>query len=101
MQLPCSLAREALPPLSLALDGATLQVDSSAYTFASGASKCQLTLLPTSLPAPHSDIYLIGQLLLKHFYTVFDFEKQRVLLGASLNSQESRIHGGADKVIVS
>lgn len=39
------------------------------------------------MPAPYTDIFLIGDVFLNHFYSSYDFDKNTVALGINTHSQ--------------
>lgn len=39
------------------------------------------------LPGKNKDLFLIGDAFLRHFYSVYDFDKDQVSLGINIHSQ--------------
>jgi hypothetical protein len=68
------------------------EIPSSQYTFESNPNKCFLKIHKNNLPDQNANLFLMGDLFLKHFYSVFDFDNDMIGLGINVNLVESGVH---------
>lgn len=62
------------------------EIPASEYLFVSNAQKCFLKIHKNNLPGKEAEILLMGDLFLKHFYSVYDFDNDRIGLGINTHS---------------
>jgi hypothetical protein len=87
----CSDVEKKLQPVGFQLSGMVYEIPASQYLFASNPSKCFLKIHKNNLPDQNSNLFLMGGLFLKHFYSVFDFDNDLIGLGIDVNFQDSRV----------
>ena len=56
------------------------------YLFKSGPSKCYFVIHKCKLPGKNAFLYLVGDVFLRHFYSVYDFDKDQLSLGVNIHS---------------
>jgi saccharopepsin len=58
------------------------------YLYKSDGNKCFFVIHKCKLPGKNANLYLIGDAFLKHFYSVYDFDKDSVSLGINIHSKD-------------
>jgi len=53
-----------------------------------GDSKCQFAIAENKLDKFNNKNFIFGQLFLKHFYTVYNYENEQISLGINKNSEK-------------
>ena len=59
------------------------------YLYKSDEGKCYFVIHKCRLPGKNKNLYLIGDAFLRHFYSVYDFDKDQISM--FINDQ-SKIH---------
>ena len=68
------------------------ELNAEEYLFKARKNTCFFVIHKTELGSgPESNIYLIGDLFLRHFYSVYDFERDEVSLGVNSHSLD-KVH---------
>ena len=57
------------------------------YLFIARKNTCFFVIHKTDLPEGLNEYYMIGGLFLKHYYTVYDLDKDEVSLGVNVHSK--------------
>ena len=57
------------------------------YLYKSNHGKCFFVIHKCRLPGKNKNLFLIGDAFLKHFYSVYDFDKDTVSLGINKHSE--------------
>lgn len=57
------------------------------YLYKSDEGKCYFVIHKCRLPGKNKDLFLIGDAFLRHFYSVYDFDKDQVGLGVNIHSK--------------
>lgn len=57
------------------------------YLYKSDDNKCYFVIHKCRLPGKNKDLFLIGDAFLRHFYSVYDFDKDEVSLGINIHSK--------------
>jgi hypothetical protein len=63
------------------------ELSAEEYLFIARKNTCFFMIHKTDLSANLDQYYMIGGLFLKHFYTVYDFDKDEVSLGINTHSK--------------
>lgn len=87
--MSCDKVAEKLKPVGFQLSGMVYEIPAMEYLFVSNAQKCFLKIHKNNLPGNESEIFLMGDLFLKHFYSVYDFDNDRIGLG--INSHSAKL----------
>jgi len=56
--------------------------------YKSSHKKCYFVIHKCRLPGKNKNLFLIGDAFLKHFYSVYDFDKDTVSLGVNMHSKD-------------
>ena len=75
----CDALPEELPDITLVMDQSTIVITPNMY-MQKGHGKCQMLMVPYN-----SNSWILGTLLLKRYYAVFDMEQHRIGLAPSVN----------------
>lgn len=59
----------------------------SEYLF-QAPDKCQFAIAENKLDKFNNKNFIFGQLFLKHFYTVYNYENEQISLGVNINSKD-------------
>lgn len=51
-------------------------------------AKCQFAIAENKLDKFNNKNFIFGQLFLKHFYTVYNYENEQIALGINKNSEK-------------
>ena len=57
------------------------EINPEQYLYKSSHKKCYFVVHKCRLPGKNKNLFLIGDAFLKHFYSVYDFDKDTVSLG--------------------
>ena len=66
----------------------TFELSPEQYLYKADGNKCYFVIHKCKLPGKNAQLYLIGDAFLKHFYSVYDFDKDTVSLGINVHSKE-------------
>lgn len=63
---------------------------------------CQFAIAENKLDKFNNKNFIFGQLFLKHFYTVYNYENEQISLGVNVNSKDvvKMMSPGADDALV-
>lgn len=62
------------------------EINPEQYLYKSDDDKCFFVIHKCRLPGKNKDLYLIGDAFLRHFYSVYDFDKDQISLGVNIHS---------------
>lgn len=57
------------------------------YLYKSDEGKCYFVIHKCRLPGKNKNLFLIGDAFLRHFYSVYDFDKDQISLGINIHSK--------------
>ncbi len=63
------------------------EINPQQYLYKSNHNKCYFVIHKCRLPGKNKNLFLIGDAFLKHFYSVYDFDKDTVSLGINKHSE--------------
>ena len=78
--MPCEKAA-SLPPLAFEINGKTFELSGEEYVLRMelfGETSCLLGILALDIPKPAGPLWILGDVFLSKYSTVFDFEEDRV-----------------------
>jgi len=94
----CSSIEHSLQPVGFLIGGGKsssgsqtiFEILPSEYLFqVDGAgAKCQFAIAENKLDKFNNKNFIFGQLFLKHFYTVYNYENEQIALGINKNSEK-------------
>jgi len=91
VDMPCEQVAQKIKPIGFVLSGYVYELPPQEYLFVSSPSKCFLKVHKCNLPGENQNIFLMGDLLLRHFYSAFDFDKNQIGLGLNKHSEDRGI----------
>ena len=62
------------------------EINPEQYLYKSSHKKCYFVVHKCRLPGKNKNLFLIGDAFLKHFYSVYDFDKDTLSLGINQHS---------------
>jgi len=63
------------------------EINPQQYLYKSSHNKCYFVIHKCRLPGKNKNLFLIGDAFLKHFYSVYDFDRNTVALGINKHSE--------------
>ena len=83
------MIRKKLKPVGLLLSGKVFELEPSTYLHSNGPSKCSFSLNQGNLP---DNMVLIGSQFFRNFYSIFDFEQEKMSFAVNRHSSGVRIY---------
>lgn len=84
----CTNVVQKLKPIAFQLSDYIFQINAEEYLQEARKDACFFVIHKTDVDeSDAANIYLIGDLFLKHFYSVYDFDKDEVSLGIDTHSK--------------
>lgn len=88
----CESVVKKIKPIGFQLSDYVFELNAEEYLFKARKNTCFFVIHKTELgPGAESNIYLVGDLFLRHFYSVYDFERDEVSLGVNTHSLD-KVH---------
>ena len=63
------------------------EINPQQYLYKSSHNKCYFVIHKCRLPGKNKNLFLIGDAFLKHFYSVYDFDRDTMSLGINKHSE--------------
>ena len=63
------------------------EINPEQYLYKSDEGKCYFVVHKCRLPGKNKNLFLIGDAFLKHFYSVYDFDRDTMSLGINMHSK--------------
>lgn len=86
----CNTFKDKLKPIGLQMSDYVFEINPDQYLLESTSKKhkkCYFIIKKCRLPGKNKNLFLVGDTFLKHFYSVYDFDKDTVSLGINQHSQ--------------
>ena len=64
------------------------EINPEQYLYKSDEGKCYFVIHKCRLPGKNKNLFLIGDAFLRHFYSVYDFDRDQVSLGINVHSKD-------------
>ena len=64
------------------------EINPEQYLYKSSHKKCYFVVHKCRLPGKNKNLFLIGDAFLKHFYSVYDFDRDTLSLGVNSHSKD-------------
>ena len=64
------------------------EINPEQYLYKSSHKKCYFVVHKCRLPGKNKNLFLIGDAFLKHFYSVYDFDRDTLSLGINMHSKD-------------
>lgn len=86
----CKTFKHKLKPLGFQMSDYVFEINPDQYLLESTSKKhkkCYFIIKKCRLPGKNKNLFLVGDTFLKHFYSVYDFDKDTVSLGINQHSK--------------
>ena len=90
VQESCESVVQKLKPVGFVLSDYVFELNAEEYLFKARKNTCFFVIHKTDLGA-NSNLFMIGDLFLQHFYSVYDFDKDEVSFGVNTHSKD-KVH---------
>lgn len=88
----CSELQDILHPVAFQLSDYVFEMSARQYLFQdTDKNRCYMLIHKCTLPGQNAYLFLIGDVFLRNFYSVYDFEKDQVGLGINIHSK-GKVH---------
>lgn len=84
---PCENIASKVKPVGFQMSDYIFELNPEQYLYKSDEGKCYFVIHKCRLPGKNKDLFLIGDAFLRHFYSVYDFDKDQVGLGINIHSK--------------
>jgi len=83
--MTCEEAAKKLKPVGFQISGTVFELKPEMY-LNQADGRCQFAINENKMKGSSSDMFIIGDLMLRHLYQVYDFEKDQIGLGINVHS---------------
>lgn len=87
IQSPCEDVAKKVKPVGFQMSDYVFEITPEQYLYKSDEGKCYFVIHKCRLPGKNKNLYLIGDAFLRHFYSVYDFDKDQISLGINTHSK--------------
>ena len=87
IQSPCEDVAKKVKPVGFQMSDYVFEITPEQYLYKSDEGKCYFVIHKCRLPGKNKNLYLIGDAFLRHFYSVYDFDKDQISLGINVHSK--------------
>lgn len=84
----CENIASKVKPVGFQMSDYVFEINPEQYLYKSSHKKCYFVVHKCRLPGKNKNLFLIGDAFLKHFYSVYDFDRDTVSLGINLHSKD-------------
>jgi len=84
----CENVASKVKPVGFQMSDYVFEINPEQYLYKSSHKKCYFVVHKCRLPGKNKNLFLIGDAFLKHFYSVYDFDRDTVSLGINLHSKD-------------
>lgn len=74
-------------PVGFQMSDYIFEINPEQYLYKSDDDKCFFVIHKCRLPGKNKDLFLIGDAFLRHFYSVYDFDRDMISLGVNKHSE--------------
>ena len=71
------------------MSGYVFELSPDSFLVNSDPYTCNFLLHKTNLPKGYQDLYLIGDVFLRNYYSVFDYDNEQIGLGLNIHAEGS------------
>lgn len=83
----CDTVATKVKPIGFQMSDFVFELNPDQYLYRASEGKCYFVIHKCRLPGKNKDLFLIGDAFLRHFYSVYDFDKDQISLGINTHSQ--------------
>merc|ERR1711988_486349 len=84
---PCNEFAKNLQPIVFQISDVMFELNPSLYLHQAEGEKCQFAIHQNQLKGSSGSLFLIGDIMLRHLYQVYDFENETISFGVNKHSQ--------------
>ena len=88
MKESCEDIAPKVKPVGFQMSDYVFEINPEQYLYKSSHKKCYFVIHKCRLPGKNKNLFLIGDAFLKHFYSVYDFDRDTVSLGVNAHSKD-------------
>lgn len=88
MKESCEDIAPKVKPVGFQMSDYVFEINPEQYLYKSSHKKCYFVIHKCRLPGKNKNLFLIGDAFLKHFYSVYDFDRDTVSLGVNMHSKD-------------
>jgi hypothetical protein len=82
----CDSVAKKLKPVGFQMSDYVFELNPMQYLYKANENKCYFVIHKCRLPGKNKDLFLVGDAFLRHFYSVYDFDKDQLSLGVNTHS---------------
>ena len=83
----CESVAPKLKPIGFQFSDYVFEMKPELYLFVASSDICYFVVHECKLPGKNADLFLVGDVFLRHFYSVYDFDRDQVGLGINTHSE--------------
>ena len=83
----CDSVAKKVKPVGFQMSDYVFELKPDQYLYKADGDKCYFVIHKCRLPGKNKDLFLVGDAFLRHFYSVYDFDKDQLSLGVNTHSQ--------------
>ena len=87
MQESCASIAPKLKPVGFQLSDFVFELQPELYLYKASATQCYFVVHKCKLPGKNANLFLVGDVFLRHFYSVYDFDNDQIGLGINTHSE--------------
>ena len=84
---PCEEVAPKVKPVGFQMSDYVFEINPEQYLYKSDDEKCFFVIHKCRLPGKNKDLFLIGDAFLRHFYSVYDFDRDQISIGVNKHSE--------------
>jgi hypothetical protein len=83
----CEKIADKLQPIKFLISDITFEMAPKLYLHQAEGDKCQFAIHKNELKGTSGSLFIMGDIMLRHMYQVYDFENETISLGVNKHSQ--------------
>jgi len=83
----CDSVAKKVKPVGFQMSDYIFELSPEQYLYKANDDKCYFVIHKCRLPGKNADLFLIGDAFLRHFYSVYDFDRDQLSLGVNTHSK--------------
>ena len=84
----CDSVAKKVKPVGFQMSDYVFELNPDQYLYKANDDKCYFVIHKCRLPGKNKDLFLIGDAFLRHFYSVYDFDRDQLSLGVNTHSKD-------------
>lgn len=83
----CASIAPKLKPVGFQFSDYVFELQPELYLYKASPTQCYFVVHKCRLPGKNANLFLVGDVFLRHFYSVYDFDKDQIGLGINTHSE--------------